>query len=86
MGEIADMMIDGLMCQGCGVFMADMDSPGYARYCEACNPSSKQQRRQFTAARVNEPSFRNMNCPDCGARVRKVGLKDHMRDKHGVTP
>lgn len=36
MGEIADMMINGLMCEGCGEFL-DGNEPGYARYCsEQC--------------------------------------------------
>ncbi len=84
MGEIADMMINGLMCQCCGVFMDDMEEPGYARYCAACQPPSKSQQKRFTARRANAPSIFKMNCPECGQRVKKVGLKDHMRAVHGV--
>lgn len=36
MGEIADMMINGLMCEGCGEYMDDHDEPGYPRRCESC--------------------------------------------------
>lgn len=32
MGEIAEMMLDGTMCEGCGEFL-DGESPGYPRYC-----------------------------------------------------
>jgi hypothetical protein len=32
MGEIADMMINGEMCEMCGVVL-DGESPGYPRYC-----------------------------------------------------
>lgn len=35
MGEIAEMMVDGTLCQRCGVFL-DGDSPGYPRYCQDC--------------------------------------------------
>lgn len=37
MGEIADMMLDGTMCAGCGEFMHDgEDGPGFPEYCESC--------------------------------------------------
>lgn len=35
MGEIANMMVDGVLCQQCGV-LVDGDVPGYPRYCEDC--------------------------------------------------
>jgi hypothetical protein len=34
MGEIADMMIKGFMCEACGVYL-DGEEPGYAYYCSA---------------------------------------------------
>jgi len=40
MGEIADMMIEGDMCQGCGVFI---DNPfGIPGYCLSCDPENGQ--------------------------------------------
>jgi len=35
MGDIADSMIEGLLCQYCGVFL-DGEEPGYPRSCYAC--------------------------------------------------
>lgn len=35
MGEIAEMVIEGLLCQECGCFI-DGDTPGYPRSCEDC--------------------------------------------------
>ena len=32
MGDVADMMLDGLLCEGCGVFL-DGEEPGFPRYC-----------------------------------------------------
>jgi hypothetical protein len=32
MGEAAEMMLDGTLCECCGVAL-DGDSPGYPRYC-----------------------------------------------------
>lgn len=37
MGEIADSMIDGEMCQSCGEWLGD--ATGYPRYCSSCQPS-----------------------------------------------
>ena len=38
MGEIADMMLDGTLCECCGEFLGDAEDPnweppGYPRYC-----------------------------------------------------
>jgi hypothetical protein len=39
MGEIAEMMLDGTMCAGCGEFLNDgYDGEGYPEYCAACAP------------------------------------------------
>lgn len=35
MGEIAEMMLDGTLCQVCGGII-DGDTPGYPRYCQDC--------------------------------------------------
>lgn len=45
MGEIADMIMDGTLCEQCGCLMEDLimdngedlkDPPGYRRTCEDC--------------------------------------------------
>lgn len=35
MGEVAEMLIEGLLCEGCGIFL-DGEHPGYPRKCEEC--------------------------------------------------
>lgn len=75
MGEIADMMLDGTLCAGCGEYMGGAGD-GFPRYCSGCGgmafsaPSQKQK----------------ANCPTCGRKVKAVGLSQHMRDAHGVKP
>lgn len=57
MGEIADMMINGLMCQYCGEFMEDHEEPGYPRSCGGCedyndrNPKIVRSKRKRKRAR-----------------------------------
>lgn len=40
MGEIADMILDGILCQVCGGLMEDVEpgfnAPGHPRTCEDC--------------------------------------------------
>lgn len=33
MGEIAEMMLDGTLCEMCGCYIDDDDAGGYPRYC-----------------------------------------------------
>lgn len=43
MGDIADMMIDGTMCQGCGEFLhGGYDGHGCPGYCSSCEPRDMQ--------------------------------------------
>lgn len=35
MGDIAEMIIMGIMCEQCGVFL-EGDAPGFPRRCECC--------------------------------------------------
>jgi hypothetical protein len=40
MGEIADMMLDGDLCEGCGDYLGDGD--GFPRLCESCEEESEK--------------------------------------------
>lgn len=43
MGEIADMMLDGTMCAGCGVFLRDgEDGAGFPEYCSSCKDEDEE--------------------------------------------
>ncbi|WP_454734268.1 hypothetical protein [Cupriavidus pauculus] len=77
MGEIAEMMLDGTLCEGCGMYI-DGDADGYPRRCEDCQPSSD------TAQSSRKPSAPKTNCPICKRRVKLAGLADHQRDAHGI--
>ncbi len=43
MGEIADAMLDGFLCQVCGE-VVDGDDPGYPRSCNACSDEDEHAR------------------------------------------
>ena len=69
MGEIAEMMLDGTLCQQCGEFMGD--ECGYSRTCKGCSSDAKQ-------------ALTKASCPRCHKRVKITGLTDHLRDVHKV--
>jgi len=82
MGDIAEMMLDGTMCEGCGEFMdIGGEPPGYPVRCAACGeePDDSQP--------VNYKSPRMINCPEypkCFRRFRtRQAAGQHWVDKHG---
>jgi hypothetical protein len=80
MGEIADMMLDGTMCQGCGVWLHDgADGPGYPGYCSDCQ-------RDARGSNSKPASTTKVACPTCGRKVKAVGLQQHQRDTHKDSP
>lgn len=81
MGEMAEYILNGDDCQECGAYIGSGD--GFPRSCAGCAPSKSQQKR-FAAMRSNEPSPLKSPCSVCGKRFGTVGMKDHMRDKHGL--
>lgn len=45
MGDIAEMMLSGIMCERCGEWMDDFQEPGYPRYCHGCSPILTDRRK-----------------------------------------
>lgn len=74
MGEIAEAILEGAMCQTCGEFFEDGEV-GFPRTCAACR---QEDRIAHSLAHPSE----KVKCPKCGKRVKAVGLADHVRDVH----
>jgi hypothetical protein len=36
MGEIAEMMLEGILCQSCGVYIDEGEAQGFPRTCDEC--------------------------------------------------
>ncbi len=93
MGDIADMMLEGTLCEGCGVYMGD--ECGFPRMCKGCAKDAREDgltvRKtglggyQATTSEAYKESLK-MNCPICKKRIKKAGLADHQRDTHGAKP
>lgn len=83
MGEIADMMLDGTLCEGCGEYIGD-GAPGYPRYCSAaCARGRGVSRGPAPHEHKAHP------CPKrgCSKRFRTAeAATQHYHDKHAPNP
>lgn len=72
MGEIAEMMLEGCLCQSCGEYLGDGD--GYPVTCDSC------QRPEVGAA---APAGKPVQCAHCTRRFKDhAAYLDHYRAKH----
>lgn len=87
MGDIADMMIEGLIDEETGEYIGDanmddfgIEAPGFPR---------SLQREHRTGKKVYEEGYHDepkkitkLPCPICGKKVKPLGLSDHIRNQH----
>jgi hypothetical protein len=75
MGEIAEMMLDGTLCAGCGEEL-HRGSPGYPQHCS-------EQCERNTGAISSEPT--EVVCKICSKHFRlRSSLVHHLQDKHRI--
>lgn len=73
MGEIAEMMLDGTLCAGCGVYIGADN--GYPEYCEDCLEEINDKAKQI----VNK----KYTCEFCKKSFKtEQGLNDHKKFVH----
>lgn len=75
MGDVADAMLDGDLCEQCGVYMEN--GAGYPQTCSACLRANVEATRRAVV-----PMASKVACPTCGKKVKATGLADHQRDAH----
>ena len=48
MGDVSEMVLDGILCSGCGgiVDSTETEAPGYPRYCEDCKKDEELQEEE----------------------------------------
>jgi len=97
MGDVADMMLDGTLCEGCGVFLDDLGGVGFPRLCGGCARDRLKDGRMVVnhglgfqdVGEAPKPvkgkaSVPKVKCPTCGRKVKHNGLADHQRDAHAL--
>jgi hypothetical protein len=93
MGEIAEAMLDGTMCQCCGEYLGT--DAGYPITCAGCKAEERREARvpRFDRyaikdnpkiAKPSDPVRHGdkMSCPFCVKRVKVTGFGQHMLDQH----
>jgi len=84
MGEYADMMLEGMICQWCGEFLGEGD--GFPVICAGCQSSEKVNQHG-----QNAPAYKPFICEHgkakgftgCTRRFKTEAARDqHRRDKH----
>lgn len=96
MGDVAEMMLDGTLCGGCGAFL-DGKSPGYVRYCSrSCGPISLDRALKTSVSPRARRAERNdrdrheaakaskpFKCEKCSRLFRTMrGREQHTHDTH----
>jgi hypothetical protein len=84
MGEIAESMLDGTLCEACGEYIGS-DS-GYPNYCsESCANDRGMTLVDGVPVSIEEKRPPKAACPRCGKKCRgEQGVRDHLRVKHGA--
>lgn len=93
MGEIAEMMLDGTLCEACGVYLGDdedFEPQGFPGYCSAecarsrgfvCDDPTRQPDK-YQVQRTVSCTLRGCN----RKFVTVEAMQQHARDKHGAKP
>ena len=90
MGEIADMILDGMLCEDCGEGMGD--DVGFPRLCDGCAKEARARGEHLRDTELggwqriadpNAPPRKDkVACPECGKKFARVGLSAHQLAKH----
>ncbi len=94
-GEIAEMMLEGILCEGCGEYIGEGEGfPGYCSeecargrgmpWCEPVERESPQVKAERKRARATAMEPRC--CLFCGKKCsNEQGVNDHMKAVHRAT-
>lgn len=79
MGEIADMMLDGTLCEGCGVYIGEGD--GFPQYCSKDCADDRGYSEQENSLTKKERSRKKAK----SKRKRKNNRYKKMMEQHSIT-
>lgn len=75
MSETSDMMMNGELCQGCGVYIGE--DVGYPLSCASCAKGEVKP-----AKAKAKPIKPKVKCQVCGKKVSELGLRQHIEAVH----
>lgn len=84
MGEIAEGMLDGTFCEGCGEYLGS--DAGFPQYC--CDQCARDRgaatSTDLEATDLAPPAGKRFRCDICKKRFHtEQGRRDHGTAKHG---
>lgn len=90
MGEYAEAMLDGSMCEGCGEYLGGQEFD-VALLCARCAEDRRHDGHvvgrlgRFFQDLGDAPAVvkPRVQCPVCQKKVSPLGLEQHRRDRHG---
>jgi len=53
-GEIAEMMLDGTLCQCCGVYLGNESNGDFPQYCSSCARDAREEARRDKGSRQKQ--------------------------------
>ncbi len=84
MGEIAEMMLDGTMCAGCGEFLNDgEDGDGFPEYCSSCARDYEEPKQKSKAPAVKRTAELKTTSAKCQSAIDKMldGVEKSLKGK-----
>lgn len=90
MGDIADMILEGLLDEETGEYIGDINEEDLGTAAPGFPRSIERERRTGLKPWDNEiPEYSlkdlKVNCPICDKLVKVAGIAAHCRDKHNAT-
>ena len=77
MGEIAEAMISGELCELCGVYIGP--AVGHPRNC-GCDFHN----RNYERYKSEKIKTKKVKCELCDRMVKPAGMHQHLKDRHGL--
>ena len=93
MGEYADLILDGYVCEDCGESIEnDLAGEGFPQLCSGCAKEHRNDGRKIISVAPDvfqdvtpldyDPKPEKVACPECGKMVSPLGLAQHTKAKH----
>lgn len=91
MGEIAEMMLDGSLCQDCGQVIGDGNSDGFPVTCDSCLKQNARKnllvgdwraKVNITKTKPGKQKMKRYPCNICGKSF--AVMAQHLHYAHGI--
>jgi len=81
MGDIADMMLEGILDEETGEYIGDINEEKYGTSAPGFPISYERENRK---AAESKPKKTKLPCPVCNKKIKAAGLSMHLKAVHGL--